>query len=71
MHFYPATHDEAKKSMELSLRWAKRSRDAKTRDEVCQFGIVQGGVYEDLEEKSIEGLLEIGFSKEWQSVVYP
>lgn len=58
---YPATHEEAKTSMEMSLRWAKRSRDAKTKDELCQFGIVQGGVYEDLRKQSIDGLLEIGF----------
>lgn len=58
---YPATHEEAKTSMEMSLRWAKRSREAKTKDELCQFGIVQGGVYEDLRKQSIDGLMEIGF----------
>ena len=53
---YPATHEVARKSMELSLRWAKRSRDAKTNDELCQFGIVQGGIYEDLRKKALMGL---------------
>lgn len=58
---YPATHEVAKASMERSLRWAKRCREAKTRHELCQFGIVQGGMYHDLRQQSAEGLLEIGF----------
>ncbi len=60
---YPATHDEAKKSMEMSLRWAKRSRDHfdKLENPNSLFGIVQGSVYEDLRDVSVEGLTEIGF----------
>lgn len=58
---YPATHEQAKSSMEMSMRWAKRCRDAKTRDELCQFGIIQGGVYEDLRLESIERLKELDF----------
>jgi queuine tRNA-ribosyltransferase len=60
---YPATHDEAKKSMQMSLRWAQRSRDHfdKLGNENSLFGIVQGGVYEDLRDESVKGLTEIGF----------
>ncbi|MCL1115124.1 MULTISPECIES: tRNA guanosine(34) transglycosylase Tgt [Shewanella] len=60
---YPATHDEARKSMQMSLRWAKRSRDEFDRLENPNslFGIIQGGVYEDLRDESVKGLLEIGF----------
>lgn len=58
---YPATHDEARLSMERSMRWAQRCRDAKSRPELWQFGIVQGGMYKDLRKQSLEGLGEIGF----------
>ncbi|MFA0087319.1 tRNA guanosine(34) transglycosylase Tgt [Vibrio sp. 10N.261.51.F12] len=60
---YPATHDEAKKSMEMSLRWAQRSRDHfdKLDNTNSLFGIVQGGVYEDLRDVSVDGLTNIGF----------
>lgn len=60
---YPATFDEAKTSMEMSLRWAKRCRDRF--DEVnnpnALFGIIQGGMHEPLREVSLKGLTEIGF----------
>ncbi len=60
---YPATHDEARKSMQMSLRWAQRSRDEFNRLENPNslFGIVQGGVYEDLRDESVKGLTDIGF----------
>ncbi|MBM7454437.1 queuine tRNA-ribosyltransferase [Oceanisphaera litoralis] len=60
---YPATWEEAKKSMEMSLRWARRSRDHfdKQGNKNALFGIIQGGVYEDLRDESLNGLLEIGF----------
>ncbi len=65
---YPATEAQAKKSMELSLRWAKRSRDAHDalgqetgRAPGALFGIVQGGMYEALREESLAGLTAIGF----------
>ncbi len=60
---YPATHEEAKKSMEMSLRWAQRSRNHfdKLENKNALFGIVQGSVYEDLRDISVEGLTEIGF----------
>jgi len=59
---FPATHDVARESMELSLRWAKRSKDAYVeRPGYGLFGIVQGSVYEDLRRISAEGLKAIGF----------
>ena len=58
---YPATHLEAKKSMELSLRWAKRSKDAHQGNSNALFGIIQGGMYEDLRDISLAGLVDIDF----------
>lgn len=59
---FPATHDQARTSMELSMRWAARSRAAfVARPGYAQFGIVQGGVYPDLRARSLEALLAIGF----------
>jgi queuine tRNA-ribosyltransferase len=59
---FPATHEEAAKSMRLSTRWAKRSRDAfVVRDGYGQFGIVQGNVYKDLREESAAALRELNF----------
>jgi queuine tRNA-ribosyltransferase len=61
---FPATREEAKTSLDLSLRWAERSKTAfATRAAPGQalFGIVQGSVYPDLREESARALLEIGF----------
>jgi len=60
---YPATRDEAAKSMRLSQRWAKRSRDEFDRleNKNALFGIVQGGMYEDLRDESQAALEDIGF----------
>lgn len=60
---YPATRDEAAKSMLLSQRWARRSRDAfdALANPNALFGIVQGGMYEDLRDESLAGLEAIGF----------
>jgi queuine tRNA-ribosyltransferase len=59
---YPATKSQAAQSMELSMRWAARSRSAFIdRQGYGQFGIVQGSVYPDLRLQSIEQLHEIGF----------
>ena len=58
---YPATHLEAKKSMELSLRWARRSKDAHAGNQNALFGIIQGGMFEDLRDVSLNGLKEIDF----------
>ena len=59
---FPATMDEARISMEMSMRWAQSSRDAfVARPGYGLFGIVQGGVYPDLRERSARALTEIGF----------
>jgi queuine tRNA-ribosyltransferase len=58
---FPATKDEAQRSMELSLRWAKRSKEAHSDNPSALFGIVQGGMFEDLRDVSLSGLEEIGF----------
>ena len=61
---FPATREEAKTSLDLSLRWAERSKTAfATRAAPGQalFGIVQGSIYPDLREESARALLEIGF----------
>ena len=58
---YPATEKEARDSMELSLRWAKRSREAHGDHVSALFGIVQGGMYPECREGSLKGLQEIGF----------
>ena len=58
---YPATEQQARESMELSLRWAKRSKDAHGESPSALFGIVQGGMYEGLRSESLRGLAEIGF----------
>src|SRR5437016_8415805 len=57
---YPATEAEARQSMELSMRWAGRSRRA-WKGPNALFGIVQGGVYPALRAKSVDRLAEIGF----------
>lgn len=58
---YPATEQEARYSMELSLRWAARSKEAHGDNPAALFGIVQGGMYESLRGASLEGLKAIGF----------
>ena len=61
---YPATEAQARQSMELSLRWAQRSRDRFDQldnPDRALFGIVQGGMYSGLRESSLNGLQEIGF----------
>ena len=58
---YPATEQEARESMELSLRWAARSRAAHAGNPNALFGIVQGGVFSDLRARSLETLAGIGF----------
>lgn len=59
----PATTEEAAKSMRMSLRWAKRSKDEFDREENpnALFGIVQGGMFEHLRDESLAGLNELGF----------
>lgn len=58
---YPANEKEALKSMELSLRWAERSKRAHESNRNALFGIVQGGMHEHLREESLRGLVDIGF----------
>jgi queuine tRNA-ribosyltransferase len=58
---YPATEQQAKKSMEMSLRWAKRSKDAHGDNPSALFGIIQGGMYPNLRDVSLNGLEDIGF----------
>lgn len=58
---YPATEEQARESMELSLRWADRSKLAHADNPSALFGIVQGGMYENLRRESAEGLKAIGF----------
>jgi queuine tRNA-ribosyltransferase len=59
---HPATHDEAAKSMALTTRWAKRSREAFVpREGYGQFGIVQGSTYPDLRKESADALQALNF----------
>ena len=65
---YPASKSDARESMELSMRWARRSRQrfdelrhADPNRGEALFGIVQGGIYNELREESLQGLYEIGF----------
>ena len=60
---YPASEEVARRSMELSLRWARRSRDAHDElgNDAALFGIVQGGVHADLRSRSLDGLQAIAF----------
>ena len=58
---YPATHSAANDSMQLSLRWARRSKDAHAGNENALFGIIQGGMFEDLRDISLAGLTNIDF----------
>ena len=58
---YPAEEKEVRESMELSLRWAKRSKDAHADNPSALFGIVQGGMFPNLREISLNGLTDIGF----------
>ena len=58
---YPADVQQARHSMELSLRWAKRSKAAHGDNPNALFGIVQGGMHEHLREESLAGLTAIGF----------
>ncbi len=58
---YPATEAEAERSMQLSLSWAARSREAHGDRPAALFGIVQGGMYQSLREQSLDGLRRIGF----------
>jgi len=58
---YPADFDYTKQSLDRTLRWAKRCKDAMTRDDQGLFGIVQGGMYKELRIESAEALVELDF----------
>ena len=58
---YPATEEEVRASMELSLRWAERSKESHGDNPAALFGIVQGGTFGDLRQASLAGLLDSGF----------
>lgn len=58
---YPATETQARDSMELSLRWARRSKLAHDDNPSALFGIVQGGMYEALRLHSLQSLIDISF----------
>ena len=58
---YPATEKQARQSMELSMRWAERSKKAHEGNANAQFGIVQGSTYESLRDLSLQALRKIEF----------
>lgn len=58
---YPATYQYAKDSAEMTARWAERCKRAHGRDDQALFGIVQGGMYDDLREWSAKTTVDIGF----------
>jgi queuine tRNA-ribosyltransferase len=58
---YPASVEEVRQSMQLSLRWAQRSRQAHGNSSAALFGIVQGGMYPELRRESLAALEQMGF----------
>ncbi|HLG22718.1 MAG TPA: tRNA guanosine(34) transglycosylase Tgt [Candidatus Manganitrophaceae bacterium] len=58
---YPSDYAKTAASLDRTLGWARRSKEARRRKDQCLYGIIQGGFYDDLRQKGVEGLLEIGF----------
>jgi len=58
---YPCDYEYAKKSEEMTFRWAKRCKDAKKNNKQLLFGIVQGSVYKDLRVKSAKNIVSLDF----------
>ena len=58
---YPATRTECQRSLELSIDWARRCRESHSQEGSALFGIVQGGMYEDLRAYGVEALTSLGF----------
>ena len=58
---FPASLSRAQESLELSKVWARQCRESRKKDDLLQFGIIQGGMYEALREESLSDLLDIGF----------
>ena len=59
---YPADHGYAKQSTERTTRWARRCLEAKTREDLGLFGIIQGGMYPDLREYSAKAITDMDFA---------
>ena len=57
----PGNFDYVRRSLELTTRWARRCKEAKTRPDQALFGIIQGGIFPELRRRSMDELLEIGF----------
>lgn len=57
----PANYDYVDKSLERTVRWAKRSKEAMNNDKQSLFGIIQGGIFKELREKSVKEMTDIGF----------
>jgi len=58
---YPSTREYTEAALERTTRWAGRCKEAHGRDDQALFGIVQGGMYKDLRERSARELVDIGF----------
>lgn len=58
---YPATRKEIETSLDLSLQWAYRSRESKKNPNQALFGVIHGGVYVDLRERSLKEMMKIDF----------
>ena len=58
---YPATHTESKRSLELSIDWARRCKESCNTERGALFGIVQGGMFQDLRAHGVEAVTDIGF----------
>ena len=58
---YPATFEQAEKSLAVTTRWERMSREQPLNDGQIRFGIVQGSVYPELRKRAAESLVEIGF----------
>ena len=58
---YPATRSESQRSLELSIDWARRCKESRSPEGSALFGIVQGGMFEDLRAYGVEALTDVGF----------
>jgi queuine tRNA-ribosyltransferase len=58
---YPATFEQAKTSLDITMDWARRCKAAQTRSDQALFGIVQGGTHFDLRKEALEQIVGIGF----------
>lgn len=58
---YPVDFDYAEKSLNMTIRWARRCKNSRNNSNQALFGIIQGGIYPELRKRGIEELTEIGF----------